>query len=101
MHLVGDPALLVGALGEVRPTRFFGVPRVWEKIQTGIGGLLAEETDAPRSKVAVEGAMAVGLEYVESLQAGHETSPELQAAVRRGRRRRARARSGRCSASTG
>ena len=78
VHLIGDPAQLVGALGEVRPTRFFGVPRVWEKIQTGIGGLLAMETDETKKK-AVADAMAVGLEYVESLQTGHETSPELQA----------------------
>ncbi len=77
VHLIGDPAQLVGALGEVRPTRFFGVPRVWEKIQTGIGGLLAMETDEAKKK-AVADAMAVGLEYVESLQTGHETSPELQ-----------------------
>ena len=78
VHLVGDPTQLVGALGEVRPTRFFGVPRVWEKIQTGIGGLLAMETDEAK-KQAVADAMAVGLEYVESLQVGEETSPELQA----------------------
>ncbi len=78
VHLIGDPAQLVGALGEVRPTRFFGVPRVWEKIQTGIGGLLAMETDEDKKK-AVTDAMAVGLEYVESLQTGHRTSPELQA----------------------
>ncbi len=78
VHLIGDPAQLVGALGEVRPTRFFGVPRVWEKIQTGIGGLLAMETDEAK-KQAVADAMAVGLEYVESLQTGHQTSPELQA----------------------
>jgi long-chain acyl-CoA synthetase len=68
----------VAALGEVRPTRFFGVPRVWEKIQTGIGGLLAMETDEAK-KQAVADAMAVGLEYVESLQVGHTTTPELQA----------------------
>ncbi len=78
VHLVGDPSLLVGALGEVRPTRFFGVPRVWEKIQTGIGGLIAMETDETKRQ-AVADAMAVGLEYVESLQLGHETSPELKA----------------------
>jgi long-chain acyl-CoA synthetase len=78
VHLVGDPSQLVAALGEVRPTRFFGVPRVWEKIQTGIGGLLAMETDEAKRQ-AVADAMAVGLEYVESLQTGHETSPELRA----------------------
>ncbi len=77
VHLIGDPAQLVGALGEVRPTHFFGVPRVWEKIQTGIGGLLAMETDEHKRQ-AVTDAMAVGLEYVESQQFGSTTSPELQ-----------------------
>ncbi|MGE5720092.1 MAG: AMP-dependent synthetase/ligase [Nocardioidaceae bacterium] len=76
VHLIGDPALLVGALGEVHPTRFFGVPRVWEKIRTGVAGLLAAETDEAK-KAAVEKAMEVGLRYVESRQLGQETSPEL------------------------
>jgi long-chain acyl-CoA synthetase len=76
VHLIGDPALLVGALGEVHPTRFFGVPRVWEKIRTGVSGLLAAETDEAK-KAAVEKAMEVGLRYVESRQLGQETSPEL------------------------
>ncbi len=79
VHLIGDPTLLVGALGEVHPTRFFGVPRVWEKIQTGIGGLLATETDQAKKKATAD-AMAAGLAYVESLQTGHETTPEVQAA---------------------
>ncbi|MEZ5092140.1 long-chain fatty acid--CoA ligase [Nocardioides sp.] len=78
LHLIGDPLQLVPALGEVHPTRFFGVPRVWEKLQTGVAGLLAMEPDEDKKR-AVQGAMAVGLEYVESLQNGHQTSPELQA----------------------
>ncbi|HEX6874607.1 MAG TPA: long-chain fatty acid--CoA ligase [Nocardioidaceae bacterium] len=76
MHLIGDPALLVGALGAVHPTRFFGVPRVWEKIRTGVSGLLAAETDEAK-KAAIESAMSVGLRYVESRQTGQQTSPEL------------------------
>jgi len=78
LHLIGDPAQLVGALGEVHPTAFFGVPRVWEKIQTGISGLLAAETDEAK-KEGIARAMATGLEYVESQQFGNTTSPELQA----------------------
>jgi long-chain acyl-CoA synthetase len=78
VHLVGDPALLVPALAQVRPQQFFGVPRVWEKIRSGLAGMLAAEPDAER-RAAIEGAMAVGAEYVESLQVGHTTSPELQA----------------------
>ncbi len=77
VHLVGDPAVLVPALVDVRPIQFFGVPRVWEKIRAGLTGMLAQEPDAGR-KAAIEGAMAVGTAYVESLQAGQTTSPALQ-----------------------
>jgi long-chain acyl-CoA synthetase len=78
IHLIADPALLLGALGEVHPTRFFGVPRVWEKIRTGISAKLAAETD-PEKKAQAEGALAIGLEYVEALQSGNSVSPELEA----------------------
>ena len=77
-HLVTDPSQLVGALAEVHPTRFFGVPRVWEKIQTGLGARLAAEPDEAKRN-AVAAAMAVGLEYVEAQQAGSTPSAELTA----------------------
>ncbi|HEY2878047.1 AMP-dependent synthetase/ligase [Nocardioides sp.] len=77
VHLVGDPTLLVPALVDVRPIQFFGVPRVWEKIRAGLSGMLAQEPDAAR-KAAIAGAMAVGTEYVESLQVGGATSPDLR-----------------------
>jgi long-chain acyl-CoA synthetase len=77
VHLVGDPALLVPALADVRPIQFFGVPRVWEKIRAGISGMLAQETD-PERTAAIEGAMEVGVEYVEALQPGRAITPELQ-----------------------
>jgi long-chain acyl-CoA synthetase len=32
VHFCPDPAQLVRVIGQVRPTAFFGVPRVWEKI---------------------------------------------------------------------
>ncbi|HNN48752.1 MAG TPA: AMP-dependent synthetase/ligase, partial [Marmoricola sp.] len=78
VHFVSDPTLLVGALGEVRPDRFFGVPRVWEKIRTGLSAMLAADPDEEK-KAAVQAAMDVGIEYVESRQTGHTTSPELKA----------------------
>ena len=78
IHLIGDPALLLGALGQVRPTRFFGVPRVWEKIRTGISAKLAAEPDEAK-RAGIEQSMAVGLAWVESRQYGETTSPELQA----------------------
>ena len=69
-------AELVGTLGEVRPTAFFGVPRVWEKIQAGIMALLAAQGD-PDQRAAVEQAMETGRKYVESCQYGHSTPDEL------------------------
>ena len=78
IHLLGDPAQLLGALGEVRPTRFFGVPRVWEKIRTGVSARLAAEPDAEK-RAQVEACFAVGLRWTESQQTGESTPAELQA----------------------
>jgi long-chain acyl-CoA synthetase len=76
IHFCPDTSQLVQVIGKVRPTSFFGVPRVWEKVRAGIEGLLAAEQDAGR-KAAVEQAMAIGRRYVESCQYGHTTPPEL------------------------
>jgi long-chain acyl-CoA synthetase len=69
---------LVATVGEVKPTAFFGVPRVWEKIQAGIHALLAAEPDEAR-RSAVAAAMATGLRYVQSCQYGQHPSDELAA----------------------
>jgi long-chain acyl-CoA synthetase len=67
---------LVATLGAVQPTAFFGVPRVWEKIQAGIQTLLAAEQD-PAKRAAVEAAMATGRRYVQSLEFGNTTPDDL------------------------
>ena len=67
---------LIGTMGEVKPTAFFGVPRIYEKVMAGVQGLLAGEQDAER-KAAVTAAMETGLAYVRSCQYGEITSPEL------------------------
>ena len=69
---------LVRTVGEVKPTAFFGVPRVWEKIQAGIQALLTMEQDEAK-RAAVAAAMEVGREYVRSCQFGNTTSDELAA----------------------
>jgi long-subunit acyl-CoA synthetase (AMP-forming) len=87
IHTVGhvyfcpDPAKLVQVIGEVRPTAFFGVPRVWEKIRAGIQALLAAEQDEGKRAI-VRQAMDTGRRYVQSCQYGHTTSPELAAQFR-------------------
>jgi long-chain acyl-CoA synthetase len=69
---------LVASIGEVKPTAFFGVPRVWEKIQAGIQALLTAEQDAGR-RAAVAAAMDTGLRYVQSCQYGRNTPAGLAA----------------------
>ena len=82
VHFCPDVQQLVKTVGEVIPTAFFGVPRVWEKIKAGIQALLAAEAD-PARRAAVEQAMDVGRRYVESTQWGRTTPDELAAAFRR------------------
>jgi long-chain acyl-CoA synthetase len=83
VHFCPDAATgLVPAIVAVRPTAFFGVPRVWEKIQAGIGARLAAETD-PDRRAAVAAAMDTGLRYVRSRQYGEQTPDDLAAAFDR------------------
>ena len=66
---LADAAALPGALADVRPTVFGGVPRVWEKLKAGIDALVACEPD-PARRQAVQEAFGVGLRYVDAAQAG-------------------------------
>jgi long-chain acyl-CoA synthetase len=79
VHAIPDPAGLLGALGEVHPTAFFGVPRVWEKIKTGISAKLAEDPD-PANHELVTNAMAAGLAWTQAHEYGNEMTPEVEEA---------------------
>ena len=81
VYFCPDTARLINAVGAVRPTAFFGVPRVWEKVQAGIQALLAAEQD-PARRAATARAMEVGRRYVESCQFGRTTPAELESAFR-------------------
>jgi long-subunit acyl-CoA synthetase (AMP-forming) len=81
-HAIGDPAELLGALGEVHPTAFFGVPRVWEKIKTGISAKLAAD-DNPDNVKLVQDSMAAGLAWVEAQEVGGTMTPEIEDAYRK------------------
>ncbi|HWG63215.1 MAG TPA: AMP-dependent synthetase/ligase [Streptosporangiaceae bacterium] len=76
VHFCPDTKQLIKVVGEVRPTAFFGVPRVWEKVQAGIQALLAGEQD-PGRRAAVSQAMATGRRYVESCEFGRTTPESL------------------------
>ena len=60
---------LAGALADVRPTLFGGVPRVWEKLKAGIEAMAAGESD-PARRQAVQQALQIGLEYAGAALAG-------------------------------
>jgi long-chain acyl-CoA synthetase len=79
MHAIGDPAQLLATLGEVHPTAFFGVPRVWEKIKTGISAKLAADPD-PANRKMVEDCMAAGLAWVSAQEVGGTMTPEVEQA---------------------
>ena len=66
---LADAKALPGALTDVRPTIFGGVPRVWEKLKAPIETLVACEPDQVRRQ-AVQDAFQVGLQYVDAVQAG-------------------------------
>jgi long-chain acyl-CoA synthetase len=81
VHFCPDAAQLVRVIGNVRPTAFFGVPRVWEKVRAGIQALLTAEQDEGK-RAAVQQAMETGRRYVQSCQYGQTTSPDLAARFR-------------------
>ncbi|MDF1603477.1 AMP-dependent synthetase/ligase [Nocardioides sp. YIM 152315] len=81
LHAIGDPAELLGALGEVHPTAFFGVPRVWEKIKTGLSAKLAADPDAANREM-VQRAMAAGLAWVQAQEVGGTMTPAIEEAYR-------------------
>ena len=66
-----DPRQVVAYLPAVRPSWFFAVPRIWEKLKAAIEAGVAAEQDAAR-KQATEWALGVGLRKVKLEQAGEE-----------------------------
>jgi long-chain acyl-CoA synthetase len=71
-----NPREVVAYLPEVRPTWFFAVPRIYEKLKAAMeAGVAAEEDEA--KKAATQWALAVGLRKVRAEQAGTEVPAEL------------------------
>ncbi|WP_341923754.1 AMP-binding protein [Nocardioides psychrotolerans] len=79
IHCIGDPAQLLATLGEVHPTAFFGVPRVWEKIKTGLSAKLAADPD-PANVTMVQDSMAAALAWVQAQEVGGTMTPEIEEA---------------------
>jgi long-chain acyl-CoA synthetase len=62
-------------LKEVRPTFFFGVPRIWEKLHAGVAGKLAEAQGA-KKRIAMW-ATSIGRQASEHRMRGEPLPPEL------------------------
>jgi long-chain acyl-CoA synthetase len=71
------PREVVGYLPEVRPTWFFAVPRIFEKLKAAIEAGIEHEQDEERRK-AVKWAFDVGHRKVKAEQTGEEVPQELQ-----------------------
>ncbi len=73
-----DPRAVVLYLPEVRPSWFFAVPRIFEKLKAAIEAGVEAEEDAAR-KQATKWALDVGLRKVRLEQAGEPVPDELAA----------------------
>lgn len=69
MTTVPDPREIAAALPDARPTAFFGVPRVWQKIKAGIDAKLATEP-SPVKKSLANWAIGVGVNAARADLAG-------------------------------
>src|SRR4051812_29832116 len=69
---------VVGYLPDVRPSWFFSVPRIFEKLKAALEAGIAHEQDEQK-KQATQWAIDVGLRKVRAEQAGEEVSEELRA----------------------
>jgi long-subunit acyl-CoA synthetase (AMP-forming) len=76
-----DPREVLSYLPEVRPSWFFAVPRIWEKLKAGLETMLASQPEEQRAKV--EEALSASLRKVRMEQAGEEVPAELVEQVQR------------------
>jgi long-chain acyl-CoA synthetase len=68
-HFAPDILKFMEVVEHVRPDVFFGVPRVWEKLQAGITAALAAEPNERKRKIGLH-AIEVGRRSVRLEQAG-------------------------------
>src|ERR1700740_407936 len=74
-----DPRQVLSYLPEVKPSWFFAVPRIWEKLKAGLETMTAAQPDEQREKI--QAAIEASLRKVRLEQAGEEVPQELAAQV--------------------
>jgi long-subunit acyl-CoA synthetase (AMP-forming) len=73
-----DAARLGEGLRQVRPTRFFGVPRIWEKLLAGVDRALGEALPVAHAH-AIRAAWERGVARLEAEQTGRSAEPQTAA----------------------
>jgi long-chain acyl-CoA synthetase len=79
---IANPKELMAALPQVHPTWFFAVPRIWEKLKSGLESMLDKIEDAEQ-KQKVKGALEMSLKRVDLIQAGEDVPPEIEDAFQK------------------
>jgi long-chain acyl-CoA synthetase len=70
-----DPRQILSYLPEVRPSWFFAVPRIWEKLKAGLETMIAGQPDERRA--VMQAALEAGLRKVRLEQSGEEVPADL------------------------
>jgi long-chain acyl-CoA synthetase len=79
VHVCADPRRIVEFLPKVRPSWFFAVPRIFEKLKAGLEAMIAGLPDDQRE--AAQKGLEASLKKVRAEQAGEEVSPEVAKAA--------------------
>jgi long-chain acyl-CoA synthetase len=74
-----NPRDVLSYLPQVRPNWFFAVPRIWEKLKSGLEAMQAAQPEEQRRPV--QEALAAAIQRVRLLQRGEPVPPELEAKV--------------------
>ncbi len=74
-----NPREVVSYLPQVRPTWFFAVPRIWEKLKAGLETMQAAQPEEQRRPI--QDALEASLQRVRLRQRGEPVPPELEAKV--------------------
>ena len=74
-----NPREVLSYLPQVRPTWFFAVPRIWEKLKAGLETMQAAQPEEQRRPV--QEAVEAAIERVRLKQRGEPVPPELEAKV--------------------
>jgi long-subunit acyl-CoA synthetase (AMP-forming) len=76
-----EPREVLSYLPEVRPSWFFAVPRIWEKLKAGLETMVASQPQEQREKL--EQALEASLQKVRLEQRGKAVPPDLAEQVAR------------------